>query len=68
MSEHLEKTLSEFCEMESTGNGQPNPEHSEARSTDSTPNRELASSPKPAPVDPFDPMNLGHFDGLCCGD
>ena len=59
MSEHLEKTLMEFCEMESTDNGQPNPEHSEARSIDSTPNRELASSPKPAPVDPFDPMHLG---------
>ena len=59
MSEHLEKTLSEFCELESTGNGQPNSKHTEVGATDSKLNSELASSPKPAPIDPFDPMNLG---------
>jgi hypothetical protein len=59
MSEHLEKTLMEFCELESTGNGQPSPERTEAGANDSNLNRESASLPKPAPVDPFDPMNLG---------
>ncbi len=59
MSEHLEKTLTEFCGMESTDNGQPNPERTEARANDSNPNRESAPSPKPASVDPFDPMLLG---------
>ena len=59
MSEHLEKTLSEFRELESTGNGQPNPKHIEAGANDSKLNSEPAYSTKPAPVDPFDPMNLG---------
>ena len=59
MSEHLEKTLMEFCEMESTGNGQPNPERTEVGATDSKLNRETTYSTKPSPVDPFDPMQLG---------
>ena len=47
MSEHLEKTLTEFCEMESTGNGRPNPKHTEAGATDSKLNSEPAYSTKP---------------------
>jgi len=57
MSEH-QTTLSDFRELESTGNGQPNPEHTEVRANDSKLNSEPVHSPKPAP-DPFDPMNLG---------
>jgi len=57
MSEH-QTTLSDFRELESTGNGQPNPEHTEVRANDSKLNSESVHSSKPAP-DPFDPMNLG---------